>query len=172
MIVARKHRSTSGRAYVDGQEPCLVGAADAPSAGSPIHPPQIFPSVPEVADQWVLDTDVIAWGPNAGDVLSIRDPAVIATGRGFAALVDPNSGLSRSEAVTRSIDRDQGSGVPYELQYALRPPGTSAPCWVEDIGRWFAGADGKPLRAHGVVRVINERHEREQRLPSFSPLHP
>src|SRR5262249_56155941 len=83
---------------------------------------EIFASVGEVAYQWCLDTDAIAWGPNAGDVLSIRDPAVIATGRGFAALVDPNSGLSRSEAVTRSIDRDQGSGVPYQPQYPLRPP--------------------------------------------------
>ena len=168
MIVARKHRSAGGRAYVDGQEPCLVGTPDAPSAGSPIDAQEIFASVGEVAYQWRLDTDAIAWGPNVGDALSIRDPAAIATGRSFAALVDPNSGLSRSEAVTRSIDRDQGSGVPYELQYALRPPGTSAPCWVEDIGRWFAGADGKPLRAHGVVRVINERHEREQRLAYLS----
>ena len=33
--------------------------------------------------------------------------------------------------------------------------------WIEDTGRWFAGPDGKPLRAHGVVRVIDERHEQE-----------
>src|SRR5262249_58018062 len=40
--------------------------------------------------------------------------------------------------------------------------------WVEDVGRWFAGADGGPLRAHGVLRVINERHEREERLAYLS----
>ena len=41
-------------------------------------------------------------------------------------------------------------------------PRRSGLSWVEDIGRWFAGADGRPLRAHGVLRVINERHERER----------
>ena len=36
--------------------------------------------------------------------------------------------------------------------------------WLEDTGRWFAGPDGKPLRAIGIVRVITERHEREREL--------
>ena len=36
--------------------------------------------------------------------------------------------------------------------------------WLEDTGRWFAGPDGKPVRAHGIVRAINERHERERKL--------
>ena len=40
--------------------------------------------------------------------------------------------------------------------------------WIEDLGRWYAGPDGRPLRAHGVIRVINERHEREQRLAFLS----
>ncbi len=38
----------------------------------------------------------------------------------------------------------------------------------EDIGRWFAGKDGKPARAHGIVRVINERHDQEERLTYLS----
>ena len=45
--------------------------------------------------------------------------------------------------------------------------------WLEDTGRWFAGPDGKPLRAHGVVRAIDARHAREQRLlelANFDPL--
>ena len=165
--MASQDRTVGGRPYVDGQEPCLVGGPAMP-AGSPIDAQEIFASVGEVAYQWRLDTDAIAWGPNAGDVLSIRDRAAIATGRGFGALIDPNSGLARSDAVTRSTDQDHGTGVAYELQYALRPPGVPGPCWVEDIGRWFAGPDGKPLRAHGLVRVINERHEREQRLSYLS----
>src|SRR5262249_12698321 len=35
---------------------------------------------------------------------------------------------------------------------------------IEDSGRWYADGAGRPVRATGVVRVINERHEREQRL--------
>jgi diguanylate cyclase (GGDEF)-like protein len=55
------------------------------------------------------------------------------------------------------------------VQYCLRAG--SAPAselWVEDAGRWFAGADGRPARAHGVVRVINDRHQHEQRLDYLS----
>ena len=167
--MASKDRTARGRAYVDGQQPCLVGEAAAAKAdrGGAIDPDEIFASVGEVAYQWRLDTDALIWGPNAADVLAIRDPAAIATGRGFAELVDPNSGPSRTEAVARATARDEGAGVPYQLQYALRPGG-SGPSWVEDTGRWFAGPDGKPLRAHGVVRVINERHEREQHLAYLS----
>ena len=39
---------------------------------------------------------------------------------------------------------------------------------VEDTGRWYAGDDGRPARACGVVRVINDRAEREQRLAFLS----
>jgi hypothetical protein len=68
----------------------------------------------------------------------------------------------------RSAAADEGGGVAYQLQYALRPAGSGQPLWIEDTGRWYAGPDGKPLRAHGVVRAINDRHEREQRLAYLS----
>src|SRR5262245_33220594 len=164
--VASQDRSVRG--YIDGQEPCLVGEAAAPEetggGGRGVDPNEIFASVGEVVYEWRLDSDAIAWGSNAGDVLAIRDPAAIATGQGYAALIDPKSGRSRHDAVARATARDEGPGVPYQLQYALRAPRGAEPCWVEDTGRWFAGADGKPARAHGIVRVINDRHEREQRL--------
>ena len=67
-----------------------------------------------------------------------------------------------------STERDQGSGVAYQVQYALRTGVADKVLWIEDIGRWFAGANGKPARAHGVVRVINERHDREERLTYMS----
>ena len=46
--------------------------------------------------------------------------------------------------------------------------GAEAKLWIEDIGRWFAGPDGQPARAHGVIRVINERHEQQERLAFLS----
>ena len=65
--------------------------------------------------------------------------------------------------------KDDGAGVPYEVQYALKPTPDSAPLhWIEDTGRWFAGADGTPARAHGVVRVIDARREQEQQLAYLS----
>jgi diguanylate cyclase (GGDEF)-like protein len=163
--VANRDQTAGMRTYVDGQEPCVVGEPPAPAAVAIDHG-AIITSVGEVAYEWRLDTDAISWGANVGEVLG--DPAAIATGRGFAQWVEPRSGRSRADAVGHSSMVDRGHGVPYELQYALRLPGASTLSWVEDIGRWFAGADGRPLRAHGVLRVINERHEREERLAYLS----
>jgi diguanylate cyclase (GGDEF)-like protein len=163
--VATRDQTAGMRPYVDGQEPCVVGEPSAPAAVTIDHG-AIITSVGEVAYEWRLDTDAISWGANVGEVLG--DSAAIATGRGFTQWVEPNSGRSRANVVGHASAVDQGRGVPYELQYALRLPGASTLSWVEDIGRWFAGADGRPLRAHGVLRVINERHEREERLAYLS----
>ena len=32
-------------------------------------------------------------------------------------------------------------------------------CAVEDFGRWFADAAGRPARAHGVLRVLQRNEE-------------
>jgi diguanylate cyclase (GGDEF)-like protein len=149
--------------YVDGQAPCLIGEA---TAG--LDPDQIFAAVGEVPYHWQLDTDIVTWGANAGAVLGGLDLALASTGRGYAQLVDPASGPARFDAVTRSPQRDTtGAGVSYQLQYALRLAADRL-IWIEDTGRWHAGNDGKPARAYGVVRVINERHEREQELDYLS----
>src|SRR5215470_12058371 len=132
-----------------------------------LDPEQIFASIAEVPYEWRIDTDAIVWGRNVGDVLAVADPAALAAGRSYAQLVDPKSGPTRFEAVMHSARADAGSGVPYQLQYALRGR-DERPIWVEDTGRWFAGPDGKPIRAHGVVCVINECHEREQQLALLS----
>jgi diguanylate cyclase (GGDEF)-like protein len=39
---------------------------------------------------------------------------------------------------------------------------------VEDTGRWYADARGRPARAEGIVRIINERHRREQQMAFLS----
>ena len=98
-------------------------------------------------------------------MLLIPDIAAIATGRAYAQVLEAENAQARFDAVMHSDKRDDGRGVPYQMQYCLRPdPASDTRLWVEDTGRWFAGPDGKPARAHGVVRVINERHEHEQRL--------
>jgi diguanylate cyclase (GGDEF)-like protein len=137
-----------------------------------LDPNEIFTSVGEVPYAWQIDSDALIWGRNVGEVLLIDDPDAIASGRSFAQLVDPQGAQSRADVLMRSASRDEGSGVPYQLQYALRPPGGSGVLWIEDCGRWFAGPDGKPHRAHGVVRVINERHEHEARLVHLSRFDP
>jgi len=129
----------------------------------------ILASVGEVPYLWRVETDALTWGTNAGSVLTINDPATIATGRLYARLLDPGNAHTRFDAVMHSGQRDDGKGVPYRIEYSLRPGGAGAnPLWVEDAGRWFAGLDGKPAHAHGVVRVVTERREREERLTYLS----
>jgi diguanylate cyclase (GGDEF)-like protein len=130
---------------------------------------EVFAAVGEAPYAWRIDSDALAWGDNAVEVLKVSDPHLIASGRAYAKLLDPDNVQSRFEAVMRTSATDKGAGVPYQIQYGLRPrPGTDAKLWIEDVGRWFAGKDGKPARALGVVRVINERRALEERLAYLS----
>ena len=137
----------------------------AASAPDKLDPTEILASVGEALYRWDIKTDTLVWSANVGDVLQVRDAAAISTGRTFAQFLEPDNVQARFEAVVRSDQRDAGRGVAYRIQYCMRPdPRSETRLWVEDTGCWFAGRDGKPARAHGAVRVINERHERERRL--------
>jgi len=136
-----------------------------PSNTAAIDAGQILAAVGEVAYDWQLDTDSLRWSDNAAEVLLIREIAAVSTGRAFAQLLEADNAEARFDAVTRSDKRDDGRGVAYQIQYSLKPDRASeTKLWIEDSGRWYAGADGKAQRALGVMRVINERYEHEQRL--------
>ena len=135
------------------------------AAAAQLDAAQILASVGEAAYDWHIDTDVLLWSANAADVLLIRDLTAIASGRGYAQRLEAENAQARFDVVMKSDKRDDGHGVAYQIQYAVRPDQNSETrLWVEDTGRWFAGPDGKPGRAHGIIRVINERYEHEQRL--------
>ncbi|MGB6965689.1 MAG: diguanylate cyclase, partial [Xanthobacteraceae bacterium] len=141
-----------------------MSTADNPP-GAPFDPAQILAAVGEGAYDWRIDTDIVLWGNNAAEVLLVRDPAAISTGRGYAQILDAENAQGRFDAVMQSNKRDDGHGVAYQIQYGIRPdPASETKLWVEDTGRWFAGPDGKPQRALGVIRVINERYEQERQL--------
>src|ERR1043166_4839112 len=129
---------------------------------------EILRSIGEVPYCWNLENDALAWGANAAEVLMIADMASAATGRAYAHLLDPDNQATRFDAITQSSERDAGAGVRYQVQYGLRRDGAGPTLWVEDTGRWFADPQGRPVRAHGVVRVINERHAREEQLAFLS----
>ncbi len=95
---------------------------------------------------WSVETDALTWGANAGEVLEAPDAALIASGAAYARLVEQQDGRTRFDAVMNAgMKDDDGAGVPYQVQYALRPTPDSAPLhWIEDSGRWFVGADGTP----------------------------
>ncbi len=125
----------------------------------------ILASVGEVAYDWRIDSDALLWGANAGAVLLIPDIAAVSTGRSYAQILEADNAQARFDAVMQSDKRDDGHGVAYQIQYCIRPDlASETKLWVEDTGHWFAGPDGKPIRAHGILRVINERYEHERRL--------
>jgi diguanylate cyclase (GGDEF)-like protein len=145
-----------------------VGSASATGAQQqplPIDTAQILASVGEVAYDWRVDTDALRWSANAAEILLIPDLAAISSGRAYAQILDADNAQARFDVVMQSDKRDDGHGIAFQIQYGVRPdPGSATRLWVEDTGRWFAGPDGRPLRAHGVIRVINERYEHERRL--------
>lgn len=131
----------------------------------------ILNSIGDAAYEWRLDTDALTWSDNATAVLGIVDPALIASGKAFALCTDAAGGLARIDAIQQSGALDSGKGVAYQAQFAFKHGDKKI--WIEDTGRWFAGPDGKPQRAHGIVRVVTERHERESKLmqlANFDPL--
>ena len=183
--MANERSDRASRGYVDGQEPCVFQQPQA-EPGAPVQAipaavvarapelnlHEILAAVGEAPYVWRLDTDALTWGANAANVLEVADAAALASGAGFAKLIDAQTPQSRVDAVMRSSEHDRGAGVPYQVQYALRPPGRDLQLWVEDSGRWYAGSDGKPVRAQGVVRVINERHAHEQQLVQLARFDP
>jgi diguanylate cyclase (GGDEF)-like protein len=136
-----------------------------------LDPAQILVAVGEVPYRWEIASDRLLWGANAADVLKIT-PTAVASGSDFAKLVSDKSSETRADAVMRAEQRDGGAGVGYLVQYCLAGTDGTAELWVEDTGRWYAGGDGKPAWAQGVMRVINDRHQREQRLDYLSRFDP
>jgi diguanylate cyclase (GGDEF)-like protein len=134
-----------------------VPRSPATAAMSP-EPRDILNSINAVVYDWDIGADLLSWGANVADVLRAFTPRSLATGAGFTRLLTPGSETSRFLAIRNSDARDDGFGVPYRAVYGMKRPGCD-PLAVEDLGRWFAGGDGRPARAHGVLRVIaaNER---------------
>ncbi len=118
----------------------------------------------EAAYAWDAANDRLVWSANAPDLVGVTSLDEISSGRLFAALLDPENPFNRYDAVFGSAGRDDGEGVPYELRYSLKRASEAESCWVEDCGRWYAGKMGNPARAAGVIRIVTERHRREQQL--------
>ena len=138
-------------------------------------PRAILNSIGEVVYDWDLGSDHLRWGANVCEVLGLAQP--IATGLAFAERLAPESPATRFEAVMAAAKRDQGAGAPFQAQYGLVPAGDSArggkDCiWIEDSGRAFAGPDLRPLRAHGIIRVITQRFEAERQMAFRSVFDP
>src|SRR5439155_20152842 len=127
----------------------------------------ILASLGQAACVWDLLTDTIAWSDNAVSVFTDIPPETLASASEFAKLIEPARSL-RTDAFGQSTPVRSGEGAAYRIEYGVRTS-TSAPVIrIEETGCWFAGADGKPVRAQGIVRVDNERHARDEQLLKLS----
>lgn len=127
----------------------------------------ILASLGQMAFVWDIATDAITWSEHAATVFPDIPAEALASGAEFSKLIEPVRSI-RSEALGHSAAARGSDGVPYRIEYGVRTS-TSAPVlWIEESGCWFAGPDGKPARAQGIVRINNERHAREEQLLKLS----
>lgn len=125
----------------------------------------ILSSVAETAYVWDLRTGRLDWESNAPEILDVSDLSKISTGAAYHELIAPEHLNVRLEVFSRSVGADPERGVPYRIQYRLRPGGlrSGKEVRLEDQGRWWPGADGHPQRARGVVRIVDDHYLEQQR---------
>jgi diguanylate cyclase (GGDEF)-like protein len=115
---------------------------------------------------WDLASDTMAWSEDLASVFPEIAPERLATGSEFAKLIEPVGSIRTAALLMPAAHR--GDGVGYRIEYGVRASTSHPLLWVEECGCWFAGADGKPARVQGIVRIDNERHAREQQLLKLS----
>jgi diguanylate cyclase (GGDEF)-like protein len=127
----------------------------------------ILASLGQAAFVWDIATDAITWSGHATAVFADIPAPSLASGAEFARLIEP-AGSIRSDALAHSSPARRGDGAPYRIEYGVRASTSEPVLWIEETGCWFAGPDGRPVRAQGIVRINNERHAREEQLLRLS----
>src|SRR6185369_7910621 len=123
----------------------------------------ILASLGQAAFVWDLAADTIAWSDNVAAVFPDIPAEALTSGTEFARLIEPARSI-RSDALGQSAPARVGEAVAYRIEYGVRASTSGPVIWIEETGCWFAGADGRPVRAQGIVRVDNERHARDEQL--------
>jgi hypothetical protein len=125
----------------------------------------ILASLGQAAFVWDIATDAIAWSDHAASVFPDIPAAALASGAEFSKLIEPVRSI-RTDALGHSPPAR--GGAPYRIEYGVRTSTSVPVLWIEESGCWFAGRDGKPVRAQGIVRVNNERRARDEQLVRLS----
>ena len=120
----------------------------------------------ETAYLWDFASDTIAWAGNAAKLLSVADPNTLISGNAFQQLIDSDHANRHYDAIRDTSGTDDGDGTRFFIQYKFRPNGRRNPesLWVENHGECYRGPTGESAFARGIIRVINKRYLKEQRL--------
>ena len=127
----------------------------------------ILSGLDETAYIWDLVSDQIMWESNAVKVLGVRGQRTIATGAEFRFQVAPEHARRRDDAIfgaERGLEPSPSTGRPYRIHYRFTPGGKRSDdsLWLEDRGRLWTDVGGRPLRARGIIRIVDEHLENEQ----------
>jgi len=134
---------------------------------APLQASTILASLGQAAFVWDIATDAIDWSDHVGAVFAEIPAGALSTGAQLARLIEPERAI-RSDALRLSPPAHGADGTPYHIEYGVRASTAAPVLWIEETGCWFAGSDGKPARAQGIVRINNERHAREEQLLKLS----
>ena len=121
----------------------------------------------QVSFSWDIASDALHWGGNVAAVLRDISPSALTRAGEFSKLIEPSRSI-RNDVVLNATASDAGEGVPYQIEYGVRGSTSVPVLWIDECGRWFAGADGKPSHVRGIIRINNERHARDEQLLKLS----
>jgi diguanylate cyclase (GGDEF)-like protein len=144
-----------------------VSQIEAIVTAAPLQASTILASLGQAAFVWDIATDAIDWSDHVGAVFAEIPAGALSTGAQLARLIEPERAI-RSDALRLSPPAHGADGTPYHIEYGVRASTAAPVLWIEETGCWFAGPDGKPARAQGIVRINNERHAREEQLLKLS----
>lgn len=131
-----------------GRTGIFKSASRTPRRPTPTGPQAALAALKGVTYAWDLGSDALTWGPNAADVLGLSPSALPRTGRAFAQMVEPGSGLDRRDAMAA----DERGNRTFDGCYALRLPAGHV-LMVQDAGRWQVDAEGRATLLRGLLRA-------------------
>lgn len=104
---------------------------------------------------WDIRSGTFDWDEEVGALLGIDNESLPRTIEALNALITNEHVARRVRNLNFASVRDTGNGVPYRFFMRMRPCGYRSPgvVWVEEVGRWWADSRGRPIRAHGALRV-------------------
>jgi diguanylate cyclase (GGDEF)-like protein len=129
---------------------------------------EILAALGRAAFVWDIASDAISWTDEAASIFKDIDPALLATGAGFAGLIEPSGSVRADILLAAPLVRRPGEGVPYLIEYGVRASASAPMLWIEESGCWFADAEGKAVRVEGIIRLENERRARDEQLVRLS----
>jgi diguanylate cyclase (GGDEF)-like protein len=150
--------------------PQSVSDAHAPVAS--ILAAAILARLGQAAFVWDVHADTMTWTDQVTSVFVDIPAAVLARGADLANLIEPHRSI-RSEALSQALSQThKAARGTYRIEYGVRASTTASVLWIEESGICEAGADGKPARVEGIMRIDNERHARDQQLLTLSQRDP